>query len=164
MHLGATGNLHRLLVFRLRESKRDDKTLGNCGSIPPELVWWRTQGESIYPKTWSNPSGAVLLELQPDLWVAERPFVWNNIDVGGKMAVIRLTDGSLWVHSPVSLDEPLRTASWTNDWRDPKKVITVSPCVTYTILATSVHFTSSVGFRIWCWRGELWRIWALWST
>ena len=71
----------------------------------------KTQGESIYPKTWSNPSGAVLLELQPDLWVAERPFVWNNIDVGGKMAVIRLTDGSLWVHSPVSLDEPLRTAS-----------------------------------------------------
>lgn len=66
--------------------------------------------KNTYPKTWSNPSGAVLLQLQPDLWVAERPFVWNSIDVGGKMAVIRLTDGSLWVHSPVNFDEPLRRA------------------------------------------------------
>ena len=39
------------------------------------------QEENTYPKSWSNPSGAVLLQLQPDLWVAERPFVWNTIDV-----------------------------------------------------------------------------------
>eukprot|EP00435_Cladocopium_sp_Y103_P060114 s182_g21.t2 len=71
---------------------------------------WTWSEENTYPKTWSNPSGAVLLQLQRDLWVAERPFVWNSIDVGGKMAVIRLADGSLWVHSPVNLDEPLRQA------------------------------------------------------
>ena len=44
------------------------------------------------------------------VWAAERPFVWNGIDVGGKMGVVRLADGSLWVHSPVGLDEPLRDA------------------------------------------------------
>lgn len=57
---------------------------------------------------WSNPSGEVLRPLAPNLWVAERPFVWNGIDVGGKMAVVRLADGSLWVHSPVNLDDALK--------------------------------------------------------
>ena len=42
--------------------------------------------------------------------MAERPFVWNGIDVGGKMAVVRLSDGSLWLHSPVQLDQALREA------------------------------------------------------
>ena len=36
--------------------------------------------------------------------------MWNTIDVGGRCAVIKLQDGSLWVHSPVELDEPLRDA------------------------------------------------------
>ncbi|CAJ1358933.1 unnamed protein product [Effrenium voratum] len=66
--------------------------------------------EKVYPSTWSNPSGAVLRQLDEDLFVAERPFIWNSIDVGGKMAVVRLDDGSLWVHSPVQLDAPLRLA------------------------------------------------------
>ncbi|CAK9020454.1 unnamed protein product [Durusdinium trenchii] len=62
-----------------------------------------------YAKTWSNPSGAVLRCCVPgSLWAAERPFVWNSIDVGGKMAVIRLPSGALWVHSPVELDVHLR--------------------------------------------------------
>lgn len=29
---------------------------------------------------------------------------------GGRMTVAKLSDGSLWVHSPVELDEPLREA------------------------------------------------------
>lgn len=29
---------------------------------------------------------------------------------GGRMAVVQLSDGSLWVHSPVELDTPLREA------------------------------------------------------
>eukprot|EP00439_Symbiodinium_sp_Y106_P011125 s14_g1.t1 len=70
---------------------------------------------ATYTQTWSNPSGSVLTALSKDLWVAERPFIWNSIDeecrepdvllkpcseVGGKMAVVRLPDGGLWVHSP----------------------------------------------------------------
>eukprot|EP00667_Euglena_gracilis_P009507 EG_transcript_9661 len=59
---------------------------------------------------WSNPNNEVLRRLAPGLWVAERPFVWNGIDVGGKMAVVRLRDGALWVHSPVALDAALKAA------------------------------------------------------
>eukprot|EP00639_Heterosigma_akashiwo_P030637 CAMPEP_0194672968 /NCGR_PEP_ID=MMETSP0295-20121207/6785_1 /TAXON_ID=39354 /ORGANISM="Heterosigma akashiwo, Strain CCMP2393" /LENGTH=289 /DNA_ID=CAMNT_0039556827 /DNA_START=76 /DNA_END=944 /DNA_ORIENTATION=- len=69
--------------------------------------------QNTYPETWSNPTGAVLREIVPDsVWVAERPFVWNSIDVGGADggAVLRLRDGGLWAHSPVALDAPLRAA------------------------------------------------------
>lgn len=67
--------------------------------------------ELKYPPTWSNPCGAVLTTFVPGfLWAAERPFIWNGIDVGGKMAVARLPDGALWVHSPVALDVHLRGA------------------------------------------------------
>jgi hypothetical protein len=34
----------------------------------------------------------------------------TSTDVGGKMAVVRLADGGLWVHSPIALDDELRTA------------------------------------------------------
>eukprot|EP00899_Mesostigma_viride_P021460 jgi/Mesvir1/29315/Mv01573-RA.1 len=61
-----------------------------------------------YPETWSNRDGCVLRPIAEDLWVAERPFVWNSIDVGGRMAVVKLPDGQLWVHSPVDLDDKLR--------------------------------------------------------
>lgn len=66
-----------------------------------------------YECTWSNPRGKVLTPLVDSLWAAERPFVWNGIDVGGKMAVVRLPSGGLWVHSPVHLDDALRTALTT---------------------------------------------------
>lgn len=60
-------------------------------------------------KGWSNPSGQPLREVIPGkLWAAERPFIWYGIDVGGRMAVVRLDDGSLWVHSPVPLDPSLK--------------------------------------------------------
>lgn len=62
------------------------------------------------PSTWSNVGGEDLVKLAEDVYAAERPFVWNGIDVGGRMAVVKLSDGSLWVHSPVELDGPLRKA------------------------------------------------------
>ncbi|KAK9839790.1 hypothetical protein WJX81_002018 [Elliptochloris bilobata] len=42
-----------------------------------------------------------------NVWAADRPFIWNKIDVGGRMAVLRLKDGTLLVHSPVVLDNAL---------------------------------------------------------
>ena len=60
-------------------------------------------------KGWSNPSGSPLREVIPGIvWAAERAFVWFGIDVGGRMAVVRLADGSIWVHSPVPLDPDLK--------------------------------------------------------
>lgn len=44
------------------------------------------------------------------VYTGDRPFYWNKIDVGGRMCVIQLDDGNLWVHSPVDLDEDTRSA------------------------------------------------------
>lgn len=54
------------------------------------------------------------------VYAADRPFLWNSIDVMGRMVIIELPkDGTskvqnaqpdLWVHSPVALDGPLKTA------------------------------------------------------
>mmetsp|Transcript_2104 Transcript_2104/g.9221 ORF Transcript_2104/g.9221 Transcript_2104/m.9221 type:complete len:307 (-) Transcript_2104:92-1012(-) len=62
-------------------------------------------------KTWSNPTGQTLRPLHDRpgnrIWLAERPFVWNTIDVGGRCAIVQLPSGGLWVHSPVALDDDL---------------------------------------------------------
>lgn len=64
-----------------------------------------------YDKTWSNPTGQVLTPVVDGVvWAAERPFIWNSIDVGGKMGVVKLEDGTLWVHSPVDLDALTKNA------------------------------------------------------
>ena len=71
---------------------------------------------------WSNPSGSVLTPLREKVWAAERPFVWQGIDVGGKMGVVKMRDGSLWVHSPVDLDDDLR-AALTETGGDVKHIV-----------------------------------------
>ena len=72
-------------------------------------------GAGTLPATWSNPLGAQLTRIADDVWLAERPFFptlpgLGGVDVGGKMAVVRLPSGALWVHSPVALDAPLAAA------------------------------------------------------
>ena len=67
------------------------------------------------PVTWSNPQGEVLTALRDGFWVAERPFYprlpgLTSTDVGGKMAVVRLPSGGLWVCSPVELTRELKAA------------------------------------------------------
>src|SRR5262245_59481003 len=42
-------------------------------------------------------------ELDDGLWVAERPQSFVGTQIGTRMTVIRLPDGGLFVHSPVSL-------------------------------------------------------------
>jgi hypothetical protein len=50
----------------------------------------------------------MLRELAPDLWVTEQPFRYLGIEVGARTTVIKLSNGSLLVHSPASLDTALR--------------------------------------------------------
>ena len=38
-------------------------------------------------------AGKLLTPIVDNVWGAERPFMWNRIDVGGRSAVIRLSDG-----------------------------------------------------------------------
>ena len=49
-----------------------------------------------------------LRELAPDLWVTERPLSFGGVEFGCRMTVIRLADGSLFLHSPVAPDPGLR--------------------------------------------------------
>ena len=51
-----------------------------------------------------------LTQLAPDLWVATRPLPLVVGDIGTRMTVIRLRDGSLFLHSPVKLDAETRAA------------------------------------------------------
>src|SRR5258705_6105294 len=59
----------------------------------------------------SSPSVDAQLEsLAPDLWVARRPLPLAVGDVGARMTVLRLGDGTLMLHSPVPLDPLLSEA------------------------------------------------------
>jgi hypothetical protein len=42
------------------------------------------------------------------VFACARPFVWNDIDVGGRMGIVKMRDGSLWIHSPIELDDATR--------------------------------------------------------
>jgi hypothetical protein len=55
----------------------------------------------------SEPRPA-LRPLAQDLWIADRPQRFYGLEVGTRMTVIRLADGSLLLHSPVALDTELR--------------------------------------------------------
>jgi len=52
----------------------------------------------------------VLTQLAPDLWVATRPLRLVVGDIGTRMTVVRLTDGGLFLHSPVQPDPETRQA------------------------------------------------------
>ena len=52
----------------------------------------------------------MLTPVAKGVYTGDRPFYWNKIDVGGRMCVIQLDDGNLWVHSPIDLDEKTANA------------------------------------------------------
>jgi hypothetical protein len=49
-----------------------------------------------------------LVPLGKNIWIVERPQRFYGLEVGTRMTVIRLADGSLLLHSPVQLDDALR--------------------------------------------------------
>jgi len=75
---------------------------------------------------WSNRCGTVLTPAAiPGVYTGDRPFLWNNIDVGCRMTVVELPPlknnnndknnssiekPDLWIHSPVALDGPMQEA------------------------------------------------------
>lgn len=50
----------------------------------------------------------MLRKLAENLWTIERPQRFWGLEVGCRMTVMRLEDGSLFLHSPVALDAQLR--------------------------------------------------------
>jgi len=58
-----------------------------CGEAPVFVVPDGQAAAGPRASTWSNPGGHDLLPVGEGLYVAERPFVWNGIDVGKPTAV-----------------------------------------------------------------------------
>jgi hypothetical protein len=52
----------------------------------------------------------MLRPLTDDLFVLDVSFRLGVMDLGGRMTVVRLPDGGLWLHSPVKLTEAARSA------------------------------------------------------
>jgi hypothetical protein len=52
----------------------------------------------------------MLRQIDTDLWVAERAHRYLGVQIEIRMTVIKLADGTLFVHSPVRLDEGTRAS------------------------------------------------------
>lgn len=52
----------------------------------------------------------MLRELAPNLWVVETPFRFVGVEIGARMTVVRLSDGDLFLCSPIDLTPDLRAA------------------------------------------------------
>ena len=49
-----------------------------------------------------------LQSIAPGVWVEPMPHVYMGLHIGTRMTVVRLSDDSLFVHSPIRLDERLK--------------------------------------------------------
>ncbi|MCA9604075.1 MAG: DUF4336 domain-containing protein [Myxococcales bacterium] len=52
----------------------------------------------------------MLVKVDEGLWVRAMPHTMMGLHLGARMAVVRLKDGSLLIHSPIALDAELRAA------------------------------------------------------
>jgi len=62
---------------------------------------------------WSNRAATVVTPVSESIYTIDRPFYWNNIDVGCRCTIIEIPSKGkdkpdLWVHSPVNIDGPLQ--------------------------------------------------------
>ncbi|MEZ4267136.1 MAG: DUF4336 domain-containing protein [Myxococcota bacterium] len=48
--------------------------------------------------------------IAPDLYVATGPFSVAGVSLGGRMTVVRLPSGDLWMHSPIAVNDALADA------------------------------------------------------
>lgn len=69
----------------------------------PDVAGGRDQGQD-------GVTAPNLSEIAPDLWIAKEPLRYLSFQAGRRMAVIRLADGGLLIHSPARLSSELRAA------------------------------------------------------
>lgn len=50
----------------------------------------------------------MLQKIAPHIWHTQHNFVANGIRISSRMTVVRLQDGSLWLHSPVPISSELK--------------------------------------------------------
>ena len=93
-------------------SSTKQKLIQKARQINPDLS---LEGKNRFTTGWSNRLGSILTPVAEGVYTSDRPFLWNNIDVGCRMTVVELstkTDGKtdLFVHSPVFLDDSLKAS------------------------------------------------------
>lgn len=79
---------------------------------PPDLS---LEGKNRFTTGWSNRLGSILTPVAEGVYTSDRPFLWNNIDVGCRMTVVELSTKTagktdLFIHSPVFLDDSLKAS------------------------------------------------------
>jgi len=52
----------------------------------------------------------MLRRIDDDLWVVDTDFSMGLMEFGGRMTVVRVPDGSLWLHSVIAIDDALADA------------------------------------------------------
>ena len=123
---------------------------------------------------WSNRLGTTLTPASiPGVYTADRPFYWNNIDVGCRMTVIELETNDpqtgkpyLWIHSPVRLDHPLiqtlqkigtvrhvispnyEHVKFAHQWADQYPNATMWACPGMMTQHPQVNWTSEIPFGV----------------
>ncbi|KAK9789919.1 hypothetical protein WJX73_002824 [Symbiochloris irregularis] len=115
-HSCASEYLHSQTVGRapsFRGQKPQHHTRGMSVRLQAQQAGTQTLGpQSSAYNTFTNPSGFALFEVAKNVWAGDRPFLprlfLRGIDVGGRMTIIKLSDGSLWVHAPLELDDNLK--------------------------------------------------------
>ena len=50
----------------------------------------------------------MLTPIAPGIWHAQRPFTVSGLAMIATMTVVQLADGTLWLHSPIQIDDALR--------------------------------------------------------
>ena len=48
--------------------------------------------------------------VESQLWTWDEPYRMGGLELGARMTIVRLPDGALWVHSPLSPDKKMRAA------------------------------------------------------
>jgi hypothetical protein len=50
----------------------------------------------------------MLTSIATNVWTTHHPFVFNGVPTTSRMTIVRLNDGSLWVHSPVPISPQIK--------------------------------------------------------
>ena len=75
---------------------------------PPPL-----QSPHSTPSSYSNRPSLPLIPVAPSIYTCDRAFYWNSIDVSCRSTIIQLSPTTIFVHSPVGIDEFFKEA-WEN--------------------------------------------------
>jgi len=75
-------------------------------------------------------------QLAPNLWTVNLPHRFFGLEFGVRMTIVRLQDGGLWLHSPVSLSSKLKQEL---DHLEPVKYLVAPNCFHHVFLGDYIQ-------------------------